>query len=372
MKIVLITGIFPPDIGGPATYCRHLADTYTRQGVQVVVLAYGSGCVHSEYPVIRISRRWPPIIRQKIMALCALWQLRNADAVIAFDALGAGLPAAIAAFIWRVPLAIRLGGDFIWERYVERTGELLTLREFYASARSLTWRDALDRRLMKLGFHVARSVVFSTRFQRDIFIHHYDIPEAKTAVIGNYFMPELATPIATGNRILWAGRFLKLKNISMLLNVFQKLAAQHPEAQLILVGDGPEKTALHNTVRALHLEERVRFQPVATSADMGQLLATARYVIVPSLTDVSPNLALESAMRGVPVIVTTETGLTEMMPELLYAHPKDDDDWFLKMRSLLDDATREEYCERLRHIAYRASWAQLAGAYLNLLDLHNR
>ena len=40
MKIVLATGIYPPDIGGPATYVRNLAERLTAMGGQVTVIAY--------------------------------------------------------------------------------------------------------------------------------------------------------------------------------------------------------------------------------------------------------------------------------------------------------------------------------------------
>ena len=41
MKIVLATGIYPPDIGGPATYVSCLASEFSRLGMEVIVVTYG-------------------------------------------------------------------------------------------------------------------------------------------------------------------------------------------------------------------------------------------------------------------------------------------------------------------------------------------
>ena len=40
MKLLIATGIFPPDIGGPATMLSHLAQGLTERGFEVKILTY--------------------------------------------------------------------------------------------------------------------------------------------------------------------------------------------------------------------------------------------------------------------------------------------------------------------------------------------
>ncbi len=50
-SILLVTGLYPPDIGGPATYCHLLNEELPLRGWSVEVLSFGA------------VRRWPKIIR---------------------------------------------------------------------------------------------------------------------------------------------------------------------------------------------------------------------------------------------------------------------------------------------------------------------
>jgi glycosyltransferase involved in cell wall biosynthesis len=57
VRVVFATGIFPPDIGGPATYVSELASELTARGHGVEVVTYGEGNdAASPFPVHRIHR----------------------------------------------------------------------------------------------------------------------------------------------------------------------------------------------------------------------------------------------------------------------------------------------------------------------------
>ncbi len=57
MKIVLATGIFYPDVGGPAIHVRKIAEALVQDGFQPVVVSYGDYSGPEEFPfkVVRIS-----------------------------------------------------------------------------------------------------------------------------------------------------------------------------------------------------------------------------------------------------------------------------------------------------------------------------
>jgi len=64
MNIVIAAEIFPPDIGGPATYARQLAAALRAQGHAVRVITYGELKQSFPFPVTYVSRRIPFFLRQ--------------------------------------------------------------------------------------------------------------------------------------------------------------------------------------------------------------------------------------------------------------------------------------------------------------------
>src|SRR5437660_22551 len=125
MKLLIATPLYPPEIGGPATYAKGLEDALCTDGHEVMIVNYGS------------VMRFPIGIRQLIFFLKILKKISGSDAVIALDTLSIGLPAMFLATIFRIPGIIRISGDQLWEHYVNRTGEPIPFPEFYGAPRSL-------------------------------------------------------------------------------------------------------------------------------------------------------------------------------------------------------------------------------------------
>src|SRR5690348_11398603 len=119
MRILIATGIYPPEIGGPAEYAKNLKDAWNSQGHQVTVKVFSrfkflpTGLRHLAYFLYIV----PAVIR--------------ADFILSLDTFSAGLPAVLAARLFGKQIIVRTGGDFLWEFYVERTGELVLLKDFY-------------------------------------------------------------------------------------------------------------------------------------------------------------------------------------------------------------------------------------------------
>ncbi|MFA7681694.1 MAG: hypothetical protein WCX61_01550, partial [Candidatus Peribacteraceae bacterium] len=67
MKVVFATGIYPPDIGGPATYVERLAGEMTKAGEEVVVITYGENeklkMKNEKWTVVRVSKWGGPLLR---------------------------------------------------------------------------------------------------------------------------------------------------------------------------------------------------------------------------------------------------------------------------------------------------------------------
>ena len=306
MKIVLATGIYPPNIGGPATYVKNLAVQLVQKGHEVVVITYGNSKGHKsqvtseEYPVILVSKFGGPLVRWLRYAK-QLKKHGDADIVYAFSSVSCGMPVIFARLTLPKKI-LRLGGDFFWERYTDRGGNF-SLREWY--------RTKLSGFSFQVSGFILRSfdhIVFSTKFQQEIYESHYENLPPHSVI-------ENAVP--SGNpvkhekhkkfRLLFMGRFVGFKNLPTLVRALKHL----DDVQLTFVGSGPLKGKLKSLRRKYRLKKRIKIEKPVHGEEKRQVLLDHDLLVIPSITEISPNVALEARAAGLPVLLTQETGLTD-------------------------------------------------------------
>lgn len=304
MKIVLATGIYPPDIGGPATYVENLAREFSAGGDAVTVVTYGStkdeGSSAKGWNVLHVSKDGGPINRWKRYADVLTEHASDADVIIAFSSVSAGVPLMMARLA-KPRKILRLGGDFFWERYTDRGG-MKTLREWHASWRSWLWRKIM-RRILGSFDHV----VYSTQFQCDIHRGAYSLPSVSvlrnTSAVAH--APKTAHQPHEPFRLLFVGRFVGFKNLLSLVRALSQLS----DCCLTLVGDGPMRPALEKLSRKLRFGDRISICPPVEGDQKRTVFDGHDLLVIPSLTEISPHVAIEAAAAGLPVLLTKETGL---------------------------------------------------------------
>ncbi|MFL6630759.1 MAG: glycosyltransferase [Massilia sp.] len=114
--------------------------------------------------------------------------------------------------------------------------------------------------------------------------------------------------LAPGRKVLLAaGRLDPVKNLEALLAAFARLAPVHPDWDLVLLGDGPERGALHAAIGALGLGGRVVLPGIA--GNVGEWHARADLYVLTSHSEGFPNALAEALCHGVPAVsVDCDTG----------------------------------------------------------------
>ncbi|MEK7085275.1 MAG: glycosyltransferase, partial [Patescibacteria group bacterium] len=132
MKILIATGIYPPDIGGPATWTRYFAEEFTKRGHEVVVLTYSDNLEDDKkkWRVSRVLRRSGRDMRHLKYFFEALSFMRESDVTLLGDTISAGVPVWAASFFTRRPYVLKIGGDWVWEQAFQRWGVQDFLDEF--------------------------------------------------------------------------------------------------------------------------------------------------------------------------------------------------------------------------------------------------
>ena len=318
MKVLLATGIYPPDIGGPATYVQAMACELVKQNIEVVVVTYGrreGQKGQKGWRVIRVPKWGGSILRWWRYAKALRREGTDADIVYAFSSVSSGVPLWIAGL--RKPRHIlRLGGDFIWERYTD-WGGMLSLRDWY---QSLHWSLRISHRFMGWLLRLFDHIIFSTEFQKKIYDEFFQPPPPYSVIenaLPSLTFPPLLHAKHDPFRILFVGRFVGFKNLRCLLDALVQL----PHATLTLVGAGPMRRILGKKVQEEGLGERVRFMDTVKGKEKDKLFVDHDLLILPSITELSPNVALEARVMGLPVLLTSETGLSSALTAGMTVRP---------------------------------------------------
>lgn len=114
-------------------------------------------------------------------------------------------------------------------------------------------------------------------------------------------------PIPEGVRLLYVGRVSKEKNLDLLIEAFRNLVRRHPEAHLVVVGDGPYMEDLKRLSAGLPC----RFTGYLEGETLSTVYASSDLFVFPSTTDTFGNVVLEAQASGLPVVITGEGGPCE-------------------------------------------------------------
>ena len=99
------------------------------------------------------------------------------------------------------------------------------------------------------------------------------------------------------------------KNHALFLNAASKVIGEIPRAHFVIVGDGPERTNIENTIAALNLGRKISL--LGTRSDTPRLLAAMDVFALTSHNEASPVSILEALSCGVPVVSTRVGSVAE-------------------------------------------------------------
>jgi glycosyltransferase involved in cell wall biosynthesis len=123
-------------------------------------------------------------------------------------------------------------------------------------------------------------------------------------------MPEGSAPLA-GATVGVVARLAPEKNVALALRVFERLAAEMPEAKLDIFGDGPERPHLAKLAEQLGITNRIHWRGFTENPE--RIYAHLRVLAVPSRAESFGIAALEAMSWGVPVVATEVGGLPELV-----------------------------------------------------------
>lgn len=336
MRIVFLTGIWPPDVGGPATHGPDFARFLRDRGHDVRVVTMGDTEPSDRpVPVETISRGRPFVVRYPAVALRGGRLARGADLVYATATYAAAAAASTAA---RRPLVAKLVSDPAYER-ARRYGLFDGSLETFQTATDARVRTV--KALRTASLRRARTIVVPSAYLASI-AEGWGLDASRIHVLVNPAPPpaDVVGQVLPAGTFVFVGRLTEQKALPVALAALARL----PEARLVLVGDGPERAALEQVARAEGVTERVEFLGSLSRDDALRYAAGASASLLSSAWENLPHSAVEALSVGTPVVATAVGGVPEVVRDEengLLVPPGDPEALAAAMRRVLtDDALR--------------------------------
>ncbi|MEM3872606.1 MAG: glycosyltransferase family 4 protein [Nitrososphaeria archaeon] len=115
--------------------------------------------------------------------------------------------------------------------------------------------------------------------------------------------------------ILYVGRLVRLKKVENLLLAFKKVITKVPDAELYIVGSGPEEGKLKNLAKELDLTSKVFFTGYVTEEEKIRLMKKAWILVQPSIAEGFGLVLVEANACKTPVIAVDSGGPREVIRE---------------------------------------------------------
>jgi glycosyltransferase involved in cell wall biosynthesis len=307
--VLIVSGIWPPDVGGPASHAPEVAAGLAERGhaVEVVTTAPGPPAEQA-YRVRYVSRSLPPGVRHAAVAALVAKAARNADVVYATSMLGR---TTVGVSLARVPLVMKIAGDPAYERSLRRGLYAGTLADFQDAP--LGAPASALRRWRTLAATRPAHLVCPSAFLRDIVVS-WGIPAARVSVVPNAAPPlppdlpsraEARTRFGIDGQVLaFAGRLTAAKALDVAFDA----VAQVNGVTLLVAGDGEERARL-----AARAPANVRLLGSFERRGVLELFRAADAALLSSAWENFPHALVEALAVGTPVLATNVGGIPEIV-----------------------------------------------------------
>ena len=316
MKVFITVGIFPPDIGGPASFVPKVAQLFVDNGNEVKVLCLSDEKHedHYDYNVVRIMRFTNKLIRWPLTILKMIVHGYKADV---WFINGLPMEAYIAHKVTsllsmrKIKTLRKVVGDWAWER-----GRNLKLTEdsfddFQKNKHSLHIEIAKFSR----GWTAKKvnKVIVPSQHLKGV-VQNWGVDAEKIDVLYNGTKIDNQKSRKGGTSLISVGRLAPWKNIDVIIDSVEILNQDKKDRfSLTLVGDGPMRDNLEEHIDRKGLVNQIEITGQVPSEDVQYYLNKADIYLQASGYEGLPHVILEAINHSLTIISTPIGGTNEIL-----------------------------------------------------------
>lgn len=308
-KALLLTGIYPPDIGGPATYIPLLAKELVYQGYQVSIVTYSDAPSSKIYEngikIEKIYRKTAnsKILRFFIVVFKILKEMRGSALVFAN---GLYLETALAIKLsCRSGAVAKIVGDPVWERMMSKSNEVPNIGNF--EARKIGSRAWILRRIYNQAFkQFGALTVPGISLQK--LVNSWNSTFWPQVITNGVKVSSLTEHNKREFDVVFVGRLVKWKNVDILVD-----AIRNTGRSLAIVGEGPEHASLLKLARG---SPNIKFLGKLNTEETEAILQRSKVCCLLSSYEGMSFTLLQAMACGCAVVVTDIEANNEVVREI--------------------------------------------------------
>jgi glycogen synthase len=177
--------------------------------------------------------------------------------------------------------------------------------------------------LEREGMKQADKIVAVSKWTKDIIVDKYAIAAEKIIVVHNGIIREEngIPPVPDENFgsqvVTFLGRITRQKGPAYFVEAARKVAEKFPDAHFVVAGSGDLLPQTIERVAQLRLSKKFHFTGFLNKEWISKLWSISSVYVMPSVSEPFGITPLEAIQAGVPVIVSNQSGVAEVMPHAL-------------------------------------------------------
>lgn len=229
----------------------------------------------------------------------------------------------------------------------------------------------------KEGMMVADRVVAVSYWTKNVAVKHYNIHEEKIDVVHNGINPKNtealvpSSPPLGSQIITFLGRITHQKGPMYFVEAARKVAEKFPDAHFVVAGSGDQLPAMIERIAQLRLSTRFHFTGFLKGEEINHIWAVSAVYVMPSVSEPFGIAPLEAIQSGVPVILSKQAGVGEVMPHAIKVDFWDTDAFaeaicnILRFKSL-SNTLKTNGAEEIKKITWDKAAKKLTTLYYEL------
>ena len=311
--LCIVTGIYPPDTGGPAKFAESYLAWGKAHDKQISIISLTDNAdtlIEDNQTRIELISRRHRFIKRFLLCVVAIRQMMRTGTPIVAN--GMFLETLIARYfgVRRFSYVCKVPGDIVWERARNSKKTVLDIDSFQGSKLTLGLR--LFRKLFSLSLLRASFVIVPSSHLQDL-VRLWGVPGSRIRLIYNSIDIANFSPIQTQKKsfdVITVSRLVPWKGIDTVIEACSKL-----DLSLAVVGEGPEKENLQ--LLAKKLNAKTTFLGEIAQRDLPAVLSSARCFVLNSTFEATSYALMEARACGLFTIANRGTGSEEVIHDNL-------------------------------------------------------
>ena len=371
-RILILTGVFLKDVGGPPTLLKALNKELIEHGYKITVLTFGNKSEAKDYPYLikTVSNNWPSFLKSFLYLIKGLVLGLKSDIIYNQDLYTSGFTGLIIKKILKKKLVTRFVGDSAWEVALNKGETTDDIMDFQINkySRLIERRKRIRKRILENSDKVIVVSNFLKKLAMEIGVLEENIKVIYNSIdfldIENDLKVDLKKELnITGKVILTNARLTPWKGVDMLIKIMPQLIKKYENIKFIIISEGPERKNLEKLAVDLDIEEHVFFAGKVNRELVVEYLKISDVFVLNTNYEGMSHVLLEAMKVGTPIITTKAGGNPETIKHKetgLLVDYNNEKQWVEAINSILDNSDlAQELVKKAKEDLKRFNWDNL-------------